>query len=300
VPSFVAFAPAKINLFLAITERRTDHFHNLVSVVAPLRFGDTLWFDLDDRAPAEAASIRLSCAEPSVPVDDSNLILKAAKAFIAETAWKGSGSFTLIKRIPVGAGLGGGSSDATATLRILNTAAGHPLASSDLARLAAQLGSDCPLFLAGNPLVMRGRGELLEALPKSATARISGRRVLVFKPWFGISTPWSYQTLAAEAPSSYLPPAAAEARIASWLQATDRPLEELLYNNMEVPAFRKFVSMPVLLQLLRENFGLSARMSGSGSACFALLPDTFDSRPAIDAIKAAWGHESLVIETSFT
>jgi 4-diphosphocytidyl-2-C-methyl-D-erythritol kinase len=299
VTSFVAFAPAKVNLFLAITGRRPDTFHNLVSVAAPLGFGDTLWFALDDLPVGGEASIRLVCDDASVPAGDSNLILKAARAFIAVTGWRGGGVFHLTKRIPMGAGLGGGSSDASAALSVLNAAAGRPLAQSDLMGLASRIGSDCPLFLAGTPVVMRGRGELLEALPESAIKRISGRRVLVFKPWFGIGTAWAYQEMAAGAPSSYLAPDKAEERLARWVQDTGGTLEDLLFNNMEMPAFHKFISMPVLMQILSEQCGLSARMSGSGSACFVPLPDGFDARPAIAAIRSAWGDESFAIETRF-
>ncbi len=121
VKQVVVAAPAKINLFLAITGRRADGFHDLVSVVAPVEFGDTLRAEL-------AESFSLTCSDPAVPVDETNLVLKASRAFAAASNWKGGAKFTLEKRIPMGAGLGGGSSDAVAALRVLNTLAGNPLA----------------------------------------------------------------------------------------------------------------------------------------------------------------------------
>ncbi len=285
------FAPAKLNLFLAITGRRPDGFHDLVSVVAQLDFGDTLH--------AEAADgFALTCSDPEVPGDASNLVLKAARAFAAATGWTGGARFTLEKRVPVGAGLGGGSSDAVAALRALNRLAGplHTLPASRLADLAAQLGSDCPLFLADGPVVMRGRGERLEPLLEAAARRLRGRRVLVFKPAFGIATPWAYAQLAAMAPAGYLPAEQAEARLAGWVRAEGAPAEELLFNNMEPPAFAKFLALPVLLAQLQRDFGLSARMSGSGSACFALLDAATPAAPIVAAIREAWGASAFVEE----
>ncbi len=289
------FAPAKINLFLAITGRRADGFHDLVSVVSQLSFGDTLRIE-------PAAEFSLACDDSAVPVDETNLVLKAARAFAVAAKWPGGAKFFLEKRIPMGAGLGGGSSDAVAALRGLNHLAGpsHALAPAALAGIAAQLGSDCPLFLHGGPVTMRGRGERIEALPTGAARRVSGRRVLVFKPGFGIATPWAYGRLAAAAPASYLPAADAEARLAAWVADAQAPAEKLLFNSMEPPAFAKFLALPVLLAELRARFGLAPRMSGSGSACIALLQDDRDAAPILAAIRAAWGESAFAVETRLT
>lgn len=284
-------APAKLNLLLAVTGRRPNGFHDLVSLVVTLDFGDTLRVE-----PAER--MELSCDDPAVPADGTNLVLKAARAFAEASGWKGAARFTLEKRVPAGAGLGGGSSDAAAALRALNRIAGgeFSLSASRLAEVAATVGSDCPLFLAGGPSVMRGRGERLEALPARAVARLAGRRVLVFKPGFGIATPWAYGRLAAGAPASYLPAAEAEARLRTWVEDDDAPAERLLFNSMEPPAFRKFPALPLLLEELRGKFGFAAGMSGSGSACFALLPEGADAGPAVARVRRAWGATAFVRE----
>jgi 4-diphosphocytidyl-2-C-methyl-D-erythritol kinase len=286
------FCPAKLNLFLAVTGRRADGFHELVSVVAPVEFGDTLQV-------AAAAEFSLVCDDPAVPGDGTNLVLKAAQAFRAATGWTGGARFTLTKRIPTGAGLGGGSSDAAAALGALNRLAGTLLGPVALAKLAADVGSDCALFLPGGPVVMRGRGERVEALPAAVAARLRGRRVLIFKPAFGIATPWAYAQLAAESPAGYLPAAAAEARLAEWLQAAAGGAgpDELLFNSMERAAFRKFIALPVLLGQLRTRFGLAPRMSGSGSACFALLSAEAPVAEITAMVRAAWGASALVVET---
>lgn len=263
------FSPAKLNLFLAITGRRADGFHDLVSVVAPLDFGDRLMAQAEDWK-VEGDLFTLKCDHEEVPVDQSNLVLKAARAFAAATSWDRSVRFILKKNTPLGAGLGGGSSNAVAALLALNHLSDGRLDEALLMQLAASLGSDCPLFLRKAPVVMRGRGEQVEALPAAAATRVRGRRVLLFKPSFGISTPWAYGRMVARG-TDYLPAAEAEARLAAWLRGA-APLEELLFNNMEPAAFGKFEALPVLLAKLRREFGVAAGMSGSGSACFAVLP----------------------------
>jgi 4-diphosphocytidyl-2-C-methyl-D-erythritol kinase len=289
------FSPAKLNLFLAVTGRRADGFHDLVSVAAPLSFGDELVAEARGQRSENRDQFGLTCNDPEVPVDGSNLVLKAAAAFVAATGWQGGVDFMLTKRIPVGAGLGGGSSNAVAALRALNQLSGDALAEDKLAAVAASLGSDCALFLHHAPAVMRGRGERIEALPASAAARLHGRRVLLFKPSFGISTPWAYGRMAAEAPAHYWPAAEAEARLADWLGSSS-PVEELLANNMEGVAFGKYMALPVLLAKLQRGFGVTARMSGSGSACFAVLRDDRATAPLVAAVRAAWGPRCFVQE----
>lgn len=263
------FSPAKINLFLAVTGRRPDGFHDLVSVVAPLDFGDTL--EAISKEQGARSRFTLECDHPEVPVDGSNLVLKAAQAFAELTGWKGGVDFKLTKRIPPGAGLGGGSSNAVAALRALNQLAGGLLDEGQLATVAATLGSDCALFLANAPAVMRGRGERIDLLPAAAAARLHGRRVLLFKPSFGVGTPWAYQRMITRG-TDYRPATEAEERLAAWIQG-NAPAEELLRNNMEPAVFEKYLALPVLGEKLHRESGVRVRMSGSGSACYALLGD---------------------------
>lgn len=286
------FSPAKLNLSLAITGRRADGFHELISVVAPLAWGDSLVVE------PQARGFSLECDGPGVPVDGSNLVLKAAEAFRTRTGWSGGARFVLQKRIPVGAGLGGGSSNAAAALRALNQLAGEPLNRAELAAVAASVGSDCAVFVQGGLAVMRGRGERVEALGDGAAARLRGRRVLVFKPAFGISTAWAYRQMAAGAPETYGAAAEAEARLRAWQESPTAAAEELLSNNMERVAFAKFPALPLLLERLRDEFGLLGRMSGSGSACFAFLPEGVSAVEVRARIHRAWGESAFVVEST--
>src|SRR6478609_7570506 len=130
------FSPAKLNLFLAVTGRRADGFHDLVSLVSPLSFGDELVVEIKGQRTAGGERFTLECDHPEVPVDGSNLILRAAEAFAVVANWQGGAHFRLTKRIPVGAGLGGGSSNAAAALRALNRLAGGRLDEGQLAGVA--------------------------------------------------------------------------------------------------------------------------------------------------------------------
>jgi 4-diphosphocytidyl-2-C-methyl-D-erythritol kinase len=284
-------APAKINVFLAVTGRRPDGFHDLISVAVPLVWGDTI------RVEAGAASFSLECDSPEIPLDGSNLVLRAASAFAAATGWTGGARFSIAKRIPSGAGLGGASSDAASTIMALNEIAGRPLDGAGMGRVAAAVGSDCTLFLAKGPVVMRGRGERVEALGKEPYGRIRGLRLLVFKPGFAVPTPWAYARLAEAAPHSYLAPARAESMLSSWLARASAPPEDLFFNSFEAPVFAKFGALPILLGRLRDEFGIRALLSGSGSACFAPLSEKADAGRVISVIREAWGPSAFVVET---
>ena len=293
-PRLVAFAPAKINLLLAITGLRPDGFHALTSLVAPLNLGDTLWLEL---APAGQTHDTLSCAMPGVPTDGSNLVLRAAALFREKFPPLRPVHFSLEKDVPHGAGLGGGSSDAASALLLLNEFCEFPLPPEKLRALAAQLGSDCPLFLSARPVIMRGRGEEIENLSAEETASLRGKKLLLFKPDFGVSTAAAYGAMKASQGADYISAAEADSLLAAWRKKpASSPLP--LFNNMERPVFAKHLALPALLDFLREKFQLAPRMSGSGSACFAFLPDGANVSAIRQTILQAWGESAFVRLTS--
>lgn len=290
------FSPAKINLSLAITGRRADGFHDLVSVVAPLALGDTLHAETTTGRGETA----LTCDDPALATDETNLVRKAAGLFRAATGWEGGVRFRLEKRIPTGAGLGGGSSNAVAALRALQQLSGLAIAPAAMARMAAAAGSDGPLFLADGPVVMRGRGERVERLPEPAARRWRGRRVIVFKPGFGIATAWAYAQLADQVrrgAATYDDEAAVEAGLRRRLENENAPAEAWLTNTFERVAFAKFVALPVMAAWLAERLGVATHLSGSGSACFALPADGVDAAAVTAGVREAWGESAWVAET---
>jgi len=274
-------SPAKINLSLAITGRRADGFHDLISLVAPLEFGDRV----SVKSLGRKGGISLECDMPGVPTDESNLAVKAAERFRDTFGIEDALSIRLDKRIPAGAGLGGGSSNAAAILEALSQMYGIGDVET-LFGLAAEIGSDCPLFLKRRPVVMRGRGEIIEELPESAQGALAGLEIILFKPSFSIPTKWAYQSLAT-AGDMYADREDSEARLNLWL-AGELPLEELLSNTLESVADNKFPALPIMRESIRKEFGLSCLMSGSGSCNFA-LGEGRNSEHLEARIREAWG-----------
>ena len=283
----VSAAHAKLNLSLAITGRRADGFHELISLVAPIALADTLTLDV-------GRPLGLTCDDASLPVDGSNLVLKAAAAYVKRRPSAPTGHFHLTKKVPHGAGLGGGSSDASAALRLLDQASGDPLGLEVLETLAAEVGSDCPFFVRGQAAVMRGRGERLEVLPLAARAALAGRKVVLVKPPFGVPTPEAYALLAKA--GKYRPAAQAEAELAAWI-AQPAADPSALGNDLAAPVFAKYLALPVGLESFRRATGVNWQMTGSGSACFAFVSDGFDHARLRADVRRAWGPGAWVEET---
>jgi 4-diphosphocytidyl-2-C-methyl-D-erythritol kinase len=296
VSNVTVASPAKINLSLAITGKRADGFHDLISLVAPVVFGDELHATLVPAGDDEQVTT-LACDTPGVPLDNTNLVLRAAAMFAAATGWHRAVRFTLVKRIPIGAGLGGGSSNAVAALRALELLSGHVLAADERLALSAELGSDCPLFLHDGPLVMRGRGERITPLPGVAADRLRGWRLLVFKPSFGVATAWAFQALAAR-PEWYADETKTEAALTRWIENEKATQAQLPGNTLERPVFAKWPALPVMLAWLHERHGIVGRMSGSGSACFAWLSGNDDVAAIKATIREGWGRDAFVEDTT--
>ena len=244
-------APAKVNLTLRVLGRRVDGFHEIETLMVPITLADRLEINL-----RTDQSIRLTCSDPSVPSDASNLTHRAAAAFAKHTGMEFGVDIHIEKNIPHGAGLGGGSSDAAAVLVALDRLLATKMRTEELERIAATLGSDIPFFIHSQPAICRGRGEIIEPFEGLPPADI-----LLVKPPFPIPTPWAYQAWAnSEKPS-----------------ATFQQFHGFnsLVNDLEAPVFSKYIILPVLKSALRAHPGVSAAMmSGSGSTIFAILRDS--------------------------
>ena len=281
-------APAKLNLSLAVTGRRADGFHELVSLVASVRLFDRLDF-------TPGGPWRLTCDDPALPVDGTNLVLKAAEAFSRHRPEVASGHFHLRKLIPSGAGLGGGSSDAAAALRALDLSLeGNFLGLEGLEAIAAEVGSDCPYFIRGIPAVMRGRGERLEPLADPAQRALFGRRVFLAKPPFGVPTPEAYGLLIKS--GRYADPDVAEAELAAWTREPARD-PSALGNSLEAPVFAKYLALPVALAAVAQIHGVGFRMTGSGSACFAFPDEGVDPEAIRRTLVRCWGPGTWFCDT---
>jgi len=253
-------APAKVNLSLRILGKRSDGYHEIESLMVPLTLADTL-----EISPDAAPGIAFTCGDASLPTDDSNLVVRAARRFFETTGIPAAVRIHLEKAIPHGAGLGGGSSDAATALSGLNAAFGSPLVPKAIHALASEIGSDVPFFLARSAAVCRGRGELVEAVSFPAVLPL-----LLIKPDFGVPTPWAYSRWK---DSREIPNVPYGPQEFPW---------GTLVNDMERPVFEKFIFLAVLKRwLLRQSETAGALMSGSGSTTFAVLKDAVDG-PALE------------------
>lgn len=278
--SFTLDAPAKINLHLRILGKRGDGFHALETRLAPLELADRVTLTPDPSLPAGA--VALTCDDASLPCDESNLAVRAARALEAETGPLPGMRLRVEKRVPHGAGLGGGSSDAAAVLRLIQRAFRPDLPDAALHKAAAAVGSDVPFFLDGGVCDATGRGEILTPVPEfTATPR-----VLLVKLPFGIPTPWAYKNWLTSAESPGLP------------YAPQQTPWGALVNDLERPVFEKYPVLGLLkARLLRAPGVAGALMSGSGSTVFALLEENADSRAALDAVLDEAGDELWIHET---
>lgn len=256
-------SPCKVNLLLNILEKRADGFHELETVMQPVPLCDRLEF-------ARAGSgVDLTCNLPDLPVDGRNLVVRASALFLQAAGISEGVRIRLEKRIPLAAGLGGGSGNAATTLRGLNDLFGRPLGEEELGRLAVQLGSDVPFFLQSGPALATGRGEKIE--PLDGFPALKDAWVLLIHPGFGISTAWAYQSLA-QFPAALRGEPGRAARLVGRLQQTDlREAAGGLYNALEAPALAKYPILALYQEFLRAAGADGTLMSGSGSTTFALV-----------------------------
>lgn len=266
-------SPCKVNLLLNILRKREDGFHELETVMQPVRLCDQLTVE---KAPAGLA---LTCSLPALPVDGTNLVHRAATAFLAAAGVTDGVKIHLEKHIPLAAGLGGGSGNAAHALCALNELFGLPLNAARLTELAAGLGSDVPFFLQSQPALAYGRGELVQPLDPFPALR--GAHILLIHPGFGISTAWAYQSLA-RFPDALNGKIGRAQQLIGLLQGTDLAAAgRAFYNSLEAPALPKHPLLAMYQEFLRANGAPGVLMSGSGSTTFALTA----TRDAADRLR---------------
>lgn len=274
-------SPCKVNLLLNILGRRADGFHELETVMQPIPLCDELTFE------RTARGLTLTCSDPGLPADASNLVHRAAAAFLRRGSLADGVRMHLEKKIPMAAGLGGGSGNAATTLLALNDLFGRPLTPEVLHELAASLGSDIPFFLQSQPALATGRGEVIHPLPPFRA--LAGRAFLLVHPGFGIATAWAYQELA-RFPHALRGQPGRAAKLVALLDAGDlRAAGREFYNSLEAPALEKYPWLAVLQEFLRENGALAALMSGSGSTTFALASDLCAAQELEERVREKFG-----------
>ena len=248
---------AKINIGLRVLDKRDDGFHNIETFFQEIDLHDTISFT------RQAGGISVTCDHPLVPDGEQNLAHKAAMAIKSATGCDAGVSIDIKKQIPVGAGLGGGSSNAAAVLKGLNTLWDLHLSNEKLKQLAAELGSDVPFFIEGGTAFAHGRGEILQKINYTP-----GFYCLLIYPNIEISTKWSYKNY----------------NLCLTISKKNVKLTSSFFDDFELGQFKThlvndlenvaFIRYPVLEELKEKLYGLGAEfalMSGSGSTVFALF-----------------------------
>lgn len=278
-PMSLVYAPAKLNCSLAVLERRMDGFHEIESLMVGTTLCDTLevrpldeGIDRDDAGDEPLIRLTVTYAgrlataagaalRRDVPIDRSNLVVRAVLS-LAKAAGESRGlDIELVKRIPAGAGLGGGSSDAAAALRAAADIWGIDWEEERLAAIGAELGSDIPWFFSGGAGIVSGRGERVEPVED-----IPSLSAVIACPAAGLSTPEVYRGCRPD------PSRRGEAfRLARLLAAgRHRAARSLMHNELEAPAKRLCPDLDRLLASMRRAGGPHPMLTGSGSACFTL------------------------------
>lgn len=278
-------APAKINLRLRVVRRRPDGFHEIDTRMVPLELADRL---VIDRRAADGRGLDFGLVgEPAgheeIPVDETNLVVRAVRAVEGAAGRALDVTIRLDKRIPSGAGLGGGSSDAAAALEGLDRLFELGIGLDRLAALAGGIGADVPFFLHHGPCDCRGIGEVIEPLGPDVVPELE---LLLVKPWFGVPTPWAYQAWAGAPPLAGIDESP---QVFPW---------GTMVNDLERPVFRKFLLLAEIKQWLRDQVGVEgALMSGSGSTVFAVLGEGIDAQALERAVVERYGSGTTVIRT---
>jgi 4-diphosphocytidyl-2-C-methyl-D-erythritol kinase len=274
-------SPCKVNLLLNVLGKRADGFHELETVMQPVNFCDELTFECGGNG------IRLSCSEKKLPVDSKNLVFRVAADFLSAAKIGDGVKIHLEKKIPLAAGLGGGSGNAATTLLALNELFDRPFTMEKLHEIATTLGSDIPFFLQNKPALATGRGEKIQPLENFPA--LNGKAFLLIHPGFGISTPWAYQNLA-RFPKAVKGEKGHAQKLISLLQADDLKIAATeFYNSLEMPALEKFPILELFQEFLCANGALAALMSGSGSTAFAIAENISAAESVAEKFKSKFG-----------
>tara|TARA_R110002096_G_scaffold16106_10_gene55003 strand:+ start:13613 stop:14449 length:837 start_codon:yes stop_codon:yes gene_type:complete len=266
----IVSAPAKVNLSLRVVRKREDGFHEIETRMAPLTLCDELHFERRDEGGLE-----FTCTDEGLPNDESNLVVKSVRQLEKHTGTSLNVSIHLDKRIPHGAGLAGGSSDAASTLQGLNELFEMGLDREDLRALAAEIGSDIPFFLYDSVCDCRGRGEFVEPVEFAQTLSL-----MLIKPQFGVPTPWAYQRWKE---SQEIPGVRYEPQGQAWGE---------MQNSLERPVFEKYLVLADLKGWLQDRPEVEgALMSGSGSTTFAVLQPEAGIESLEADLRAEFGEE---------
>ncbi len=248
----IVFPHAKINLGLSIISKRPDGFHNLETVFYPVPLRDALEIVPSDEYSFIQTGLKITGKQ------EDNLVLKACRLLEKHYPQIKPLEIHLHKIIPLGAGLGGGSSDAAETIQLINRLCNLDISSDILSAYASELGSDCPFFMQSAPCIATGRGEILEPL----SLDISNYSLLLVHPEIRINTGWAFSKIKPSLPKYSLK------------QSISEPVRDWIYtisNDFEIPVFEAHPQLQVIKNRLYEAGAIYASMTGSGSTIYGIF-----------------------------
>lgn len=274
-------AYAKLNLTLDIVGRREDGYHDLKSVMQTVSFCDDVEITLGTGKPWV-----LTSDKEGMPCDERNLAWKAAKAFFDNQGIDPNGiHIHIVKRLPSQAGMGGGSADGAAVLRALNRHYGEPMTMMELADLGAGFGSDVPFCVVGGTCMCEGRGEILTRLPDMPKCTIVG-----VKPPFPVSTPFLFKKIDS-VPVWHHPDN--DAMVTALEDGDLEKIADLIYNVFDPVVSAEHPEIDEIKSIYAVYGAVGAQMTGSGSACFAIVPEGKDAEGLRKALKDRFGEAFL-------
>ena len=265
--------PAKINLSLDVLGKRDDGYHNLSMIMQELSLADVIHISVSEGTQ----KIELSCSNPHVPIGSDNIASKAAEMFLSETGKSCHVEIHIEKNIPMGAGLGGGSSDAAGVLKALNTLFDAPLSTERLCEIGAKLGADVPFFLYGGSMLAEGIGTVLSKVPA-----LKGAFVLLAKPQFSVSTPFVYKNLKLTEETLHPDTKA----VISALDSGDlEALAKSTGNVLETVTSSMHPEIEEYKKIMVENGAVYSLMSGSGPTVFGVFEDRQKAEASAEILK---------------
>lgn len=270
-------SPAKVNLLLKVLKKRDDGYHEVVSVIQPISLYDKISIEV-----GSGEGIRVGCNSPEVPTDKTNLAYKAAELFLKITGLRCSVKVEIVKNIPVGAGLGGGSSNAAAVLIGLNDLLKAGVVQERLMEIGAELGSDVPLFMLKGPVVATGRGEVLRPI------ELPRYQYILINPGFNVSTAWAYANLdlTKRSEDNTLTYSEEPFRGEELFADADK-LSKFLANDLEAVTAPRYPDISRFKKMLVELGACGALMSGSGPTVFGVYKSRVAAVKAFDRLKSS-------------
>lgn len=259
-------SPAKVNLRLEILKKREDGYHELRTILQKISLHDTLHFSLEKRE-----KISIISDHPNLPVGKKNLVHQAVRSMLQRSDYRGGVRVKIEKRIPLGAGLGGGSSNAATTMKAMNQLLNLDIPKKELMEMGLEIGADVPFFFSEGPVIAFGVGERLK------TIKLPCLWYVLIYPNFEVSTRWAYQHF-------ILTKRQFNINLHKFLRTPDE-ISRLLWNDLEEVVSREYPQIEAMKKILQTAGALGTLMTGSGPTVFGIFSEEEGALEAYEKIK---------------